>query len=260
MKATMKKNKKSPLLDKPLRNPGQSIDEEMNRIIDDATVVYIVAPILAIFLTLLEWWRWYTDMPYAPVVLTVMSFIVIIFSFFKLLKIRKKLANLKLGRDGEKAVGQYLELERENGYKVFHDLIGDGFNVDHVLIGERGIFSIETKTYSKPSKGKTEIVFSEEGLSIDGYPASNKIIIQAKAQENWLKTTITSLTGKDVTVQPIVVFPGWYIKNTKQHKTNDVWVLNPKALSTFINNRPIIYTEDEVKLIANQISRYIRSS
>lgn len=38
------------------------------------------------------------------------------------------------GPNGERAVGQYLELLREQGVKVFHDIPSDNFNLDHVLV------------------------------------------------------------------------------------------------------------------------------
>jgi hypothetical protein len=50
-------------------------------------------------------------------------------------------------------VGQYLETLRARGYRVLHDLIGDGFNVDHALIGPDSIFTVETKTYHKARQG-----------------------------------------------------------------------------------------------------------
>ena len=37
-------------------------------------------------------------------------------------------------RHGERAVGQYLERLRESGPRVFHDVPGVGFNLDHVVI------------------------------------------------------------------------------------------------------------------------------
>lgn len=37
--------------------------------------------------------------------------------------------------EGERAVGQFLEQLREQGFHVFHDVVGTGFNVDHVLVG-----------------------------------------------------------------------------------------------------------------------------
>jgi hypothetical protein len=43
---------------------------------------------------------------------------------------------LMQGREGEKAVGQYLERLRARGYQVLHDIPGENFNIDHVLIGQ----------------------------------------------------------------------------------------------------------------------------
>jgi hypothetical protein len=65
-------------------------------------------------------------------------------------------------------------------------LVGEGFNLDHVIVSELGIFSVETKTYSKPTKGGCKI-YSEEGISIPGYKPDKKIVIQVLAQKSWLK-------------------------------------------------------------------------
>lgn len=51
---------------------------------------------------------------------------------------------------------------------MFHDVVGDGFNVDHILIGPAGVFTVETKTHSKP-KGNSQIVFDGETIRIDGF-------------------------------------------------------------------------------------------
>jgi hypothetical protein len=45
-----------------------------------------------------------------------------------------------MAKDGEKAVGEFLERFREKGYRIFHDIVGGDFNIDHVLIGPSGIY------------------------------------------------------------------------------------------------------------------------
>jgi hypothetical protein len=52
------------------------------------------------------------------------------------------LRSLRLAAEDEKAVGQFLEGLRERGYRVFHDVVGDGFNVDHVRIGPARSFDV----------------------------------------------------------------------------------------------------------------------
>lgn len=253
------KDKKSPLKDKLLRTPGQSLDEEINKIIDDEVMTYVVASAMFVFITLFEWYRWYMEIPPSPLLFTFMTFLVILISIYKFISLRKKIKALKQGRDGEKAVAELLNFYREAKMKVFHDIVGDNFNVDHVVVSTRGIFLVETKTYSKPDKGKTEIVFNGKTISKNGYIMNDDILIQVKASSKWLRKLIEELTAKVVDVQPAVVFPGWYVQMTNEYKS-DIWMLNPKNLDKFIMGRKEILTEEEVKLISNHLVRYIRST
>jgi len=254
----MTKEKKSPLTAKPLRNPGQSLDEEINKLIDDKGISYAVIVIFPIVLAALEWWRWYKELPYSPWIYTIIALACSSFGFYKLFKLRNQVKNLKLGRDGEKAVGQYLELLRERGAKVFHDIVGNGFNIDHVVISTNGIFTVETKTYSKPAIGKSSIQYFDTKLVIDGFESKTDILVQAKAEANWLNSILKEITGKPCKIKPVVVFPGWYIQC---HVDNpDVWVLNPKALPKYIENNQTQLTQEEVNFFAYGLSRHIRNN
>jgi hypothetical protein len=257
----MKTQKKSPLKDRPLRIPGQSLDEEIKRIMDDEVLSYLMLPMILILMTIPNWLLWYDVIKLPnPLVMTagVMGFCV--YSFFKMVKITKRIRSLRLGRDGERAVGQYLDVLREQGCKVFHDLMGDNFNLDHIVISKQGVFSIETKIRSKPEKGACRIIVNEQGIAVNGYKPEKNIVIQAQAQKHWLEKLITNLAGVKLTVKPVVVFPGWYIENQYQEKRNNVWVLEPKALPRFIEHSPTVLSEEKVRLISNQISRFIRST
>ena len=52
---------------------------------------------------------------------------------------------------------------------MVHDLIGENFNVDHVLLGPADIFTVETKTLSKPARGKAEVRYDGQTLTVNGY-------------------------------------------------------------------------------------------
>ena len=53
----MATNKRSPITDNPLRAPGQSLTEEITRIIDDEVLPYLLMVAMAVALAALEWWR-----------------------------------------------------------------------------------------------------------------------------------------------------------------------------------------------------------
>jgi hypothetical protein len=259
-KKFMKNNTKSPLKDRPLRMPGQSLDEEIHNILDDEVFSYLGLPIFLIGFTIYNWLLWYQVIRLPnPILFSVAAIGISVYCFFRMIKVVKLLRSLRLGRDGERAVGQTLEALRKKGYRIFHDLVGENFNLDHVIISEHGVFSVETKTYSKPAKGGCKINYNGDGISINGHKPDKKIIIQVLAQKSWLERQIATITGLKVSVKPIVVFPGWYIDN-HQHNKNELWVLEPKALPTYIENSPIQITEDNVRLISNHLSRFIRTT
>lgn len=250
---------KSPLKDKPLRNPGQSLEAKIYEAILDEASLIIFAPVFLLLMAGFEWFRWYMETPPAPWLYTITAMVSIVYALYRYRKAMKKLAALKQGRDGEKAVGQYLDLLRANGAQVFHDILGEGFNLDHVVIDRSGVYVIETKTYSKPDKGSAKIIFKGDSIVKNGYE-TNKPIVQAKAAANWLAEVIQSSTGKKLKVKPVVVFPGWYVEATYEARSSDVWVLNPKALPSFIEHSQDQLMPEEVKMVSLHLSRYVRSS
>ena len=249
---------KSPLKDAPLHNPGETLDKEIDKLINDDAMSYVVAIVLVGVLAMLEWWRWFMEQPPTPVLYTIMFVVVLAYSLPKIFAIKKQLRALRQGRDGEKAVGQYLELLRENGAKVFHDIPGGNFNLDHVVIATSGIYVIETKTYSKPERGRANIIFDGKSVRLNNLPKNDKPIIQVTAASSWLKSLLKESTGKQFETKPVVVFPGWFVEPTSEARNSGVWVLNPKALPTFISNSKNRLSDEKINMAAYHLSRYVR--
>lgn len=247
--------KKSPLKAAPLHNPGQSLDEEIQRLIDDEVGKYAFIIVVTVVLAIMEWWRWYVKLPPSPIIYTALAVAVSPYCVWKLVKARRKLKQLKLGRDGEKAVGQYLEELRAKGYRVLHDIVGNGFNVDHVVFSPKGIFVVETKTISKPQKGEARVFVSEDKVLVNGRTMDRDPIIQAKAAAKWIADLLKESTGKEFPVKPVVVFPGWFVEGNRF----DVWVLNPKALPTYIENERQAIPPEDMQMATYHVARYIRA-
>lgn len=250
---------KSPIKDSPLRNPGETLDKQINELVNTEAMSHIISIVFVGVLTANEWWRWYMELPPRPVIYTVLFIIIIAYYLPKIFKIKKQLKSLRQGLEGEKAVGQYLEILREQGAKVFHDIPGQNFNLDHVVIAPSGIYVIETKTYSKPEKGRAVIIFNGTSVKLNNLPQNDKPIVQAIAASSWLKSLLQESTGKQFQTKPVVVFPGWYIEPTSEAKNSDVWVLNPKALPSFIANSSNSLSDDQISMAAFHLSRYVRS-
>jgi hypothetical protein len=251
-------SKTSPLKAAPLRNPGQSIDDEIYDVWDDVEPTVVVT-ILLLNAAGLEWWRWYTAAPPNPMMWTAAAVLAVVFAGWRMIRARKRVRQLRLARDGERAVGQFLEGLREDGFRVVHDVRGEQFNVDHVLVGPKGVFTVETKTCSKPAKGKPVVQYDGESVTVNGFKPERDPVTQAKAQARWLQELIRESTGRSVEIRPAVVYPGWFVSSPKGGERPDVWVLNPKALPKFLENEPDRLTTEDAGLVAYHLSRYIRA-
>lgn len=155
-------------------------------------------------------------------------------------------------------MGQFLERLRDRGYQVFHDVVGPGFNVDHVLIGPAGVFSVETKTWNKPIRGEARISVQGDRLLAAGLELDRNPIVQAKAQASWLKTLLLDSTSRTFDVFPVVLFPGWFVEPSVGGCA--VWVLEPKALPPFLEREPARLSSEQASMAAFHLSRFIRST
>jgi len=251
---------KSPLKSKPLRNPGESSDRQLQALVYDKVLPYVAFAAILAVVAVLEWWRWYSKTPPSPLLFTAIAGLALAIAFWKILKALRMGKGIRLGRDGEKAVGQFLEKLRESGAQVFHDIPGDGFNLDHVVIHVSGLYVVETKTNSIPERGERKIFFNGKHISKNGMMPDRNPITQVRAACKWLSDLVQESTGRTFPVRGVVVYPGWYIEATAEAKNSDIWVLNPKALPAFISQSKAQLPPEEVKLCSFHLSRYIRGT
>lgn len=250
---------KSPIKDKPLRLPGQSLEEERRKLLEDKLELPLLLAVFTTVWAAMEWLRYFTDAPPHPVIFTTTATLLIGFAGWRFYRILPKARALRQGIEGEKAVGQFLERLRTDGYQVFHDLVGSGFNVDHVIIGPAGIFTVETKTWSKPVRGEPRIRFDGEALTAAGRKPQRDPVVQARAQAAWLKSVLSESTGRSLNVFPVVVFPGWFIEQS-EGTLRSIWVLEPKALPKFLTRQPQQLSPEDVRLACYHLSRFIRAT
>lgn len=248
---------RSPLKDKPLRNPGQSVREQRFDLAYDKVLGPAMVALLLLVWAGVEWIRYFFPTPPRPWISSAIALGGLGYAAWQFRRNWPKIRKLKLAEDGEKAVGQHLESLRAHGYTVFHDLVGKDFNVDHVLIGPAGVFTIETKTWNKPRQGSPKITFDGETLRAAGWEPDRNPVIQAKAQASWLQRLLAESTGRTFPVWPVVLFPGWFVENSGT-SWKELWVLEPKALPAFLAKEKVVISPEDVKLAAYHLSRFIR--
>lgn len=66
---------RSPLSAPPLRNPGQSLDEEIHRLVDDKLMMSLLPAFAFLIAALLEWLRWWQQSKPNPLLYTLCALV-----------------------------------------------------------------------------------------------------------------------------------------------------------------------------------------
>ena len=248
----------SPLKDPRTRLPGQSLSEQIDDIHDDISSE-LISPALFWAVAIVTWGYHYTPGKPNPWFFTLAALVA---SWVCVRRVRAMLARkskLKKGMLGEQILGKFLEEHlMPHNYQVIHDLVcrdGDKkFNIDHVVVGPTGVFSIETKYWKKPAGPNHQIFYDGKKILVDGRAPDTDPLIQAVAGARTVQAILEGRTGKRFDVKPIVVFLGWYTASNPG--ATPAWVLNEQAVPTFIRNDFRELSHDDALLAAAQLKLY----
>lgn len=249
-------DKRYPLRRRPGRSAGQSAAELRDRLIEDAVLWPMMVSAALIVLALAEWLQYFMPRHGQPWLITAVALISVAYAVIRIVRAIPLAKALKLGADGERSVALQLDALRAKGYQVFHDVLGAGFNVDHVLIGPAGVFTIETKTRTKPGNEKAHVSFDGRSVRVAGWEPSRNPVIQARAQAAWLREMLRHHAESDLWVRPIVVFPGWWVDESA-NQTSDMWVLNPDRLPAYLERQPNVLSKEAQHLFATHLRRIV---
>jgi len=171
-----------------------------------------------------------------PVFTVVVGLSIFGYSLVKTVLLLNTGRHYRLGYDGEIAVAQELNRLMLDGYHVYHDVPGKGFNIDHVVVGPAGVFAVETKARLKTT---TFNHASDARVRYDGrklqFPnwTETKSLEQAQLQGKWLSNWLSSAVGQPVGVRPVVAIPGWFVERTASGGSP---VINPKEFKFLLKS------------------------
>lgn len=257
-----KEGRRNPLTSDLLRSPGESLREridELSNEIDTFLMLSMISPLLiyAIFVSQ-SYFLDKTNLINASIsIITGIS--ITIYFLCKLITKGNLRRRYLIGLDAESAVGQELNFLMRQKFWVFHDFPAEKFNIDHVVIGKSGVFAVETKGRSKPSKsnGKAEVFYDGRSLRFPDWE-ERKPLEQTLRQAKWLEDWLSKAVGEQIDVKPVLALPGWFINN----KSNGgVPVINGKNSESFfsIKKEAEALSETLQQRVAHQIEQRCRN-
>jgi hypothetical protein len=253
----------SPFTQNFLRSPGQSLGSKIDCLNQEISFYFAVLtafPLLFYsgFLSCL----YFADRQFKPedvALWVILGLVFIIFFLFKTLKIFKKKRSLRLGYEGAVAVGQELNQLMLAGNHVYHDFPADKFNIDHIIVGRSGIFTVATNARPKftANSRRDDATVAYNGKILK-FPNGDdlEIIDQAERQSSWLSQWISSAIGDQVAARAIVALPGWLVKRTS---ADGISVVNPNQFSSLFKHiTPRTLTDEMIARIVHQLEQKYR--
>lgn len=241
-----------------LRGPGQSLLKRIDQTNDkmQRALVFLLSIPILIFSVHLSYSK-FGNVPESWTRIAISSGGCLVFVGYYLatfIRLRSMRRLLRMGYDGEVAVARELNRMVSMGYQVYHDFPGDGFNIDHILIGPTGVMAVETKTLPRGAlrNRKADAVVSYDGRMLH-FPkySDHQSIDRAKRQAKWLSQWLSDAIGEEVCARAMVALPGWFVKRTS---ADGIPVVNPNQFETLFKHiKPRPLSENMIERIVCQV-------
>lgn len=235
-----RKGLRTPFTQKRERFPGQSLMKRLDELneevsIQAASLLTVPMGIYAVHLSYLYFGRRPFNQTEAiaagGIAIVCMGYI--LFKLWGYLNERRK---VRLGCEGEMIVGQALNRLMLKDYRVYHDFPADTFNIDHIVVGAKGVFAVETKTRSKRTTAnrRQDATVEYDGRALH-FPNGTDIdmLAQAKRQSKWLAAWLSQAVGEELSVRAVLALPGWFVKRTA---AKGLPVVNPRQFDSLFEH------------------------
>jgi hypothetical protein len=228
------------------RAPGRALLAEIDRVSQEiGDFTYGSLAFLALFVGVVVAAAAFGDSPTRPAAAAVSGAVGGVFFGIALtciLRLTRARKNLKRRYNGRIEVVRALNALEPEGYRLYHDLPGEKFTIHHVVVGERGVFAVETTAGIKPPKSDRveDATVAYNGHSLF-FPrgTDDQTIRRAEERAQWLSDWLERTIGEAVAVRAVVAVPGWYVKRTTPEGIPVVHPNQVASLFRHILSRPL---------------------
>jgi len=257
--------KKSPIVNEVHHNPGQSLQRKIIKEVLNSLGILII--VLLLDVAYLGWIfgeyippsKTHTWIPLV-VILVLLPIVFLVIS-----KNNRKIDLLVQGRDGEQGMGLYLNRLWSETCFVFHDIQGtwkngNHFNIDHILVSTKGVFVVETKTFSKDDSTENIIKHRGDQLWINGVLDKFNALEEPRRHSIWLNNYLNDHKIQGAVVIPVLLFPRWKVDSLWNRNAPENLVFSGKAFNTEFIHFPECISRAEFEKIKLAVCELARNS
>jgi hypothetical protein len=166
-----------------------------------------------------------------------------IFSLLLMLLVGLRLARIisarnmmRLVHESRLATRRVLDPLLKEKYRVFHDVVSDQFSIDHLVVGPKGVFAIQThaKPVSANKQSPDDRIVTYNGRELFFPKGSDHGIVEnARLNAEKLSQWLTGQTEEPVAVRAIISLPGWTVRRTS---SEGMPIINPKQFASLFEH------------------------
>jgi hypothetical protein len=183
-----------------------------------------------------------------------LGFLVLVsaFAVFYLVKMMRLRHHIKFVRDANIAIGHQLQKVSTGGTRVFHDVETSAGTVDHLIIGQKGLYAINVVAQRPSNQGQARLRSNQIEFSSSKTVQS---IVSINAMTSRLRNEFQELLGHEARVRSVIAVPGWHIA---EQSSNEHLLVNERTIVKLSGRKDEydnIMKEDVVALQTELMSR-----
>ncbi|MBT8110201.1 MAG: NERD domain-containing protein [Gammaproteobacteria bacterium] len=179
------------------------------------------------------------------------------FALYKLSRTILARRQMKFLRDANIAIGHQLHQISSGMTQVFHDVETTAGVVDHVVIGQTGVYAVNV--VAKRSRSGDSVRLNGNALQFSNSKAGHSIV-EIAASAKRLEKEFHKLLGHDVRVRSVIALPGWEVIEQAHEHHLLVNERNIAMLKGWRDNTDHLMNEDVEVLKREMTARCLRSA
>ncbi len=193
--------------------------------------------------------------------LVVFGLMLMLFVAIRVTRISRARNLMRLFHESRLATRRVLDPMLKDNYHVFHDVISDQFSVDHLVVGPKGVFAIQThaKPASASKQNPDERIVTYNGRELFFPKGSDHGMVEnARLNAEKLSEWLTGQTQEPIAVRAIISLPGWTVRRTS---SEGIPVINPKQFaSLFEHIQPWLLPPETIESIHRRFEQTVPKS
>lgn len=168
--------------------------------------------------------------------LAIFSLLLMLFIGLRLMRIIDSKNMMLLVHESRMATRRVLDPLLKEHYRVFHDVVSDQFSIDHLVVGPKGVFAIQThaKPVSANKQRSDDRIVTYNGRELFFPKGSDHGIVEdAQMNAEKLSQWLTGQTEEPVAVRAIISLPGWKVRRTS---SEGMPIVNPKQFASLFEH------------------------